>query len=372
MKTSLKVPFLSLAINDDLKRQKLLDRIDSVLRRGILIDGPEIVELEEKLRIITGRQHALVCSSGTGALYLGYRSLPIPPKSEILMPALSWISTAQSCIMAGHIPKFVDCNENYQMDVKQLAGQITEKTKAIVVVNLCGMMSDIDNILQLCEKHNLYLIEDGSQSFGNRIGMLISGGIGTVSCSSLGAMKAFSGICEGGVVTTNVEEIDRLIRKLRYVGMENKNNSAHISLNFRMDTVNAGCLLEEIDCVEEISDARISLANLYYEKLCNIANYIPKPVITEIPYNFPCRFEKDRELEQFLLKKEIEVKRFSSHYMPGHDSIVDYCSRHNLILPVFSCEKLISETLLLPFHQCITVEQADYVCDSIFDFFKNQ
>jgi dTDP-4-amino-4,6-dideoxygalactose transaminase len=358
------VPFLRLAIKEKKERQRIIDKVENVLQHGQFIGGSEIEELEGSLRDITGRRFALGCSSGTGALYLAFRSLDIPQGSIVLMPALSWISTAQACIMAGHTPRFIECSDDYQICTGEIENAICDQTKALVLVNLCGVMGNISEIQKICKKHQLILIEDSSQSIGNKQAGETSGGIGSISCTSLGAMKALSGIGDAGIITTDDLEKYNFFKKMLYVGMENKYNSVYTSLNFRMDTVSAACLLVKLENWEIIKKRRKEIEVYYREALSRFDLEFP-PYQEDITlYNFPVRIKNTNKFEEYLKANGIEVKRMSNYFMPDHESMNSYRGKKEL-----NCRSIVNDTLLLPFHEKLSEEEIDFVCLKIKTFF---
>ena len=156
-----KEDYLEIKSNLDIRLKKLF-------KHNIYILGPEVQELEKKLSLIAGFKYCVSVANGSDALHLSLRAMNLPKGSEVIVPALSWISSASSILLAGLIPVFVDVNKsNGCIDENEIKKKITLKTKCIISVNLYGNKPDYNKIYELCKKRKIKLIEDAAQSFGS-------------------------------------------------------------------------------------------------------------------------------------------------------------------------------------------------------------
>ena len=210
-------------MNVPIARTSLLEsEIQSVmepLRSGWLVQGPKVKEFEDKWSTFTNASHSAAVTSCTTALHLSLAALGFGPGDEAIVPALTWISTANVVEHLGGKVVFCDIDLNtFNIDVKQLAEKINPKTKAILPVHLFGLSADMTPIIALARKHNLWVIEDAACGFGSRYKGQHVGTFGDAGCFSFHPRKAIT-TGEGGMVTTNSEELITRVRRLRDHGV---------------------------------------------------------------------------------------------------------------------------------------------------------
>ena len=194
-------------MNIPITRTNLLDsEIDSVLgplRSGWLVQGPKVNEFEEKWSDFTGADHSIAITSCTSAMHLSLAAMGFGVGDEAVVPAFTWISTANVVEHLGGKVVFCDIDlDTFNIDIDQLESKVTEKTKVILPVHLFGLSADIDPILQLTQKYNLNLVEDAACGFGAKYKGRHVGTFGDVGCFSFHPRKAIT-TGEGGMVTTN-------------------------------------------------------------------------------------------------------------------------------------------------------------------------
>ena len=234
----------------DLKKQYLLleedinSNIKNVLEHGQYINGPEIKTLEDELSSYIGSTGCVSTSSGTDALMLALLALEIKPGDEVITTPFSFISTAETIIMAGAIPVFVDINPtSYNLEPTLIEKAINEKTKAIIAVSLYGQMADFESINSIAKRHRLAVIEDGAQSFGATFRGKKSCSISTIGCTSFFPSKPLGCYGDGGACFSDDLEILDKMRKIRNHGQESRYHHTFIGFNGRLDTIQAAVLL---------------------------------------------------------------------------------------------------------------------------------
>ena len=218
--------------------------INSVLMSTAFIKGPDVKLFEEELQKYMGVKHVVSCANGTDALHLAMMVLGLKPGDEVIVPALTWIATAEAVNNVGAEPVFVDVNSlNYTIDFKSIERQITKKTKAIIPVHLYGCPADMNEIIRIAEKFGLYVIEDcaqahGAEYFGKKVGTF-----GIASAFSFFPSKNLGAFGDGGAIVTNNKELADLSKEISNHGQLNKKHKhLMIGRNSRLDSIQASIL----------------------------------------------------------------------------------------------------------------------------------
>lgn len=267
-------------MNVPIARTSLLEsEIQSVmepLRSGWLVQGPKVREFEDKWSAFTDSAHSAAVTSCTTALHLSLAALGFGPGDEAIVPAFTWISTANVVEHLGGKVVFCDIDLNtFNIDVKQLADKINPKTKVILPVHLFGLSADMAPIVALARKHNLWVIEDAACGFGSRYKGQHVGTFGDAGCFSFHPRKAIT-TGEGGMVTTNSEELITRVRRLRDHGAAMSDLQRHLGArpylladhpdagyNQRMTDIQAALGSAQMDRASEIVLERQRLAAVY-------------------------------------------------------------------------------------------------------------
>jgi len=274
------------------------NEINSVLEpleSGWLVQGPKVREFEEKWSDFTKAEHSIAVTSCTSALHLSLAALGFGPGDEAIVPAFTWISTANVVEHLGGKVVFCDIDlETFNLDVDQIESKITERTKAILPVHLFGLSADMDPIVELARKHSLWIVEDAACGFGSKYKGSHVGAIGDTGCFSFHPRKAIT-TGEGGMVTTNNGSLAEKIRRLRDHGAAMTDLQRHLGArpylladhpdagyNQRMTDLQAALGSAQMDRAGEIVLERQSIASAYdqaFEPLkwlrmpCNPSDY---------------------------------------------------------------------------------------------------
>ncbi|WP_338327609.1 DegT/DnrJ/EryC1/StrS aminotransferase family protein [Pectobacterium brasiliense] len=263
----------------DLKKQQfhIKNEIDMAIQRvmnhGQYILGPEVFELEEKLKEYVGAKYCITCANGTDALQIAQMALGIGPGDEVITPGFTYIATAETVALLGAKPVYVDINPlTYNLDPNLLEAAITSKTKAIIPVSLYGQCADFDAINVIANKYGIPVIEDAAQSFGASYKGRKSGNLSTISCTSFFPSKPLGCYGDGGAIFTNDEELAKIIRQISRHGQEKRYYHVRVGVNSRLDTLQAAILLPKLDILDEEIRARQVVAQRY-AKIFNNTNY---------------------------------------------------------------------------------------------------
>jgi len=262
------IPFIDLAAQQARIRPEIEKRIETVLRHGKYILGPEVQELEEKLADYTGAKYCISCANGTDALQIAQMALGVSHGDEVIVPGFSYIATAETPALLGAKPVYVDIDPHtYNMDPALIEDAITERTKAIIPVSLYGQCADFDAINAIAEKHNLPVIEDGAQSFGATYKRRKSCNLTTIGCTSFFPAKPLGCYGDGGAIFTNDEDLATVLRQIARHGQDRRYHHCRVGVNSRLDTLQAAILLPKLKILDDEIQAKQQVADHYTELL---------------------------------------------------------------------------------------------------------
>jgi dTDP-4-amino-4,6-dideoxygalactose transaminase len=256
--------------------------LDKVIKSSNFILGPEVKELEEKVAKYLGVKYCVGCSSGTDALLLSLRALAIKIKKQeywdkedlIITTPFTFVATGDVILRAGATPLFVDIElDTYTLDpdlVKKAIKNYEKRVKGIIPVHLYGHPCDMDELISIAKEKDLFIIEDCAQSFGASWDNKKTGSLGDLGCFSFFPSKNLSCFGDGGMISTNDDDLTEIIRMLIKHGGKNKYNSEHIGYNARLDTIQSAVLLAKFKYIDELNNMRRKIAQIYNEGLKNV------------------------------------------------------------------------------------------------------
>ena len=266
-----KIPLLDFRRHHDPIRTEIDRAISSVIEASEFVGGRYVKQFEEEFAAYTGADFCVGVSSGTSALELALRALEIGKDDEVIIPANTFIATAEAVAFAGSTPVFVDVQPaSFNIDPDRVAAAITARTKAIIAVHLYGQPADLRNIKAIADQHKLIVIEDacqahGAKYFGQRIGGLTN--LSAAACFSFYPGKNLGALGDAGAVTTNDERVARAIRLLRDHGSRTKYVHERLGYNHRLDGVQAAVLSVKLRHLDRYVESRRALASAYNEAL---------------------------------------------------------------------------------------------------------
>jgi dTDP-4-amino-4,6-dideoxygalactose transaminase len=258
----------------DLQRQyqTIKDNVDAEIQRVVasqrFILGPDVDALEAAVGKYVGSKHAIGCASGTDAILLPLKALPLHPGDEVISPAFTFFATAGAIWNAGLKPVFCDVDPvTFNMTAETLRDAITPRTKAVVVVHLYGQMAAMDEIMAVAQGHGLYVIEDAAQTLGARqetvLGEKHAGTIGHVGCYSFFPSKNLGGFGDGGMMVTDDDALADRLMKLRVHGGRQMYHHEMVGTNSRLDALQAAVLNAKLPHLDGWAEARRRNAALY-------------------------------------------------------------------------------------------------------------
>lgn len=254
--------------------------IQEPLESGWVVQGPKVAEFERKFASYTGVDHAVATTSCTTALHLAVKALGLRPGDEVIVPAFTWVSTANVVVYEGATPVFCDIDlATFNLDVEHAASLVTERTVGIIPVHLFGLCADMPGVRRLAERHGLWIVEDAACAFGGWIGEDHAGTFGNAGCFSFHPRKSIT-TGEGGMLTTRDAPLAALCRSLRDHGAtrtdHERHGSAgafmladypHVGFNYRMTDLQGALGSVQMDRADAILGARRALAEEYTRRL---------------------------------------------------------------------------------------------------------
>lgn len=340
--------------------QKALD----VLRSGWYVLGNEVKEFEKEFAAYTGAKHCVGLASGLDALWIAFRVLGIGAGDEVIVQGNTYIASVMGITMNGATPIFVEPDEYFNIDTKKIEEKITEKTKAILVVHLYGQASKMDDVLALCKKYNLRLVEDCAQSHGACFDGQMTGTFGDVGCFSFYPSKNIGAFGDAGAIVCNDDQLAEDFRVFRNYGSEKRYYNKVVGANSRLDELQAGLLRVRLDHVDAIEEERLKIAERYNAELDNPK--LKKPAVREkctaVWHQYVIRCEERERLIEYLNEKEIGT---IIHYpIPPHLSeAYGYLGYQEGSFPI--TEHYAKTVLSIPMYNGMTEEEQTQVIEAL-------
>ena len=276
----MKILFLDLTKLHKNIESEIKEAVKKVMRRSNFILGEEVGFFEKEFAHYCGCQFGIGLNSGTDALFLSLVAMGIGPGDEVIVPAFTFIATANAVSYTGAKPVFVDIDETtYNIDPKKIEKAITKRTKAIIPVHLFGQCADMDPIMRIARKHGLKVIEDACQAHGAEYKTSKAGSIGDAGCFSFYPTKNLGGFGDGGMVVTNDEKLQKELVLLRDCGRKSRYEHVILGYNSRLDTIQAAGLRVKLKYLDRWNKMRKYNAQLY-DKLLEDGQGIIKPFIS--------------------------------------------------------------------------------------------
>ena len=350
-------------------------RIDNVLQHKQFIQGPEVSELERRLAAYTGRRYVKSCASGTDALTISLMALGVKQGDAVFVPSFTFFASAESIVLAGGTPIFVDCREDsFNMSPDSLQEAITWikkagrlRPKGIIAVDLFGQPAEYGRICAIARENSLFVLEDGAQGFGSAIGGQKACSFGDISATSFYPAKPLGCYGDGGAIFTDSEELAEVIDSIRNHGQgQNKYDNIRIGLNSRLDTIQAAVLLVKLDFFERELVMRAQAAQGYTEQLKDV---IEVPVVLDgyssswAQYTLKAKsFDERKRILQALNQNGIPTAVFYPTPIHNTAAFKDYASRPQSLAVT---EDISKRVFSLPMHPYLSEDEIRRICSII-------
>ncbi len=265
------VPLLDLNRQNAVLQARLMAACERVLRSGHFILGTEVEGFEQEAATFLGAKHAIAISSGTDAILVALMALDLGPGDEVICPAFTFFATAGCIARLGAVPVFADVHpETFNLDAADTARRITPRTKAIMPVHLFGQSAELEPVLALATEHRLAVIEDAAQALGARRDGRACGTFAEFGTYSFFPSKNLGGFGDGGLVTTNRDDLAEKVKLLRMHGMKPKYYHQRVGGNFRLDALQCALLREKLPHLPAYCAARRCNADFYTSRLAGL------------------------------------------------------------------------------------------------------
>jgi len=350
--------------------EPIFARLREVIATADFTLGAPLAEFESRFAQLVGSRHAIGVNSGTDALRLCLKAADVGPGDEVITTANTFIATVGAIAAVGARTVFVDCTDDFCMDVSQVESAITPRTKAVIPVHLTGAMVDMPRLLAITQRHAVPVIEDACQGIKSSLDGRAAGSWGLAGTFSLHPLKFLNIWGDGGVITTDDEDLARPLRLLRNHGLESRDVVIMLGENSRLDTVQAVVALHVLDQAEWISSARQKNAAFYDEVFAAIPQIKLPPRDRRVAHSYvtyQVLAERRDELLEYCIARGVDCKihypiplyaqEGLRHlgYAPGRFPVTDRHARTALTIPV---------------HQYLTPDQLSLVADTIAQFYR--
>ncbi len=359
-------------------REEINHAIQEVLDSAAFINGPQVKQFEQHLAEYNQVEHAITCANGTDALQIALMALGLQPGDEVIVPVHTYVATAEVIALLHLEPVFADCvADRFTIDVTRIEEKITPRTKAIVPVHLYGQCADMEPLMEIAKRHNLFVVEDAAQSIGAEYTFsdgrkLKSGCIGDIGTTSFFPSKNLGCYGDGGALFIRDARLAERVRMIANHGQKVKYHHDIVGCNSRLDTLQAAILDVKLRHLREYTAARNRVADKYDEGLASVKGILLPARATNSThafhqYTIRVGGKRRDELKTFLQSQGIP----SMIYYPVPLHLQQAYLREGQgkgSYPV--SEQLSEEVLSLPIHTEMKPEVQEYIIQQIHAFFN--
>jgi Predicted pyridoxal phosphate-dependent enzyme apparently involved in regulation of cell wall biogenesis len=361
---------------------KIKDEVDASIQEVIntttFINGPKVKEFASHLSEYCEVPYTIPCGNGTDALQIALMALELKPGDEVIVPAFTYVASAEVIGLLGLIPVMVDVDyESFNITAANIEKALSSKTKAIIPVHLFGQSCDMEPIMALAEKYNLYVIEDNAQALGAIYTYADgtqrhTGTIGHIGCTSFFPSKNLGCYGDGGAMFTNDKELAERIQMIANHGQQIKYHHKVIGCNSRLDTLQAAILDVKLKYLNEYCQARKNAGDYYSKRLSEVKGLtVPTqtPNSTHVFHQYTLKVQDGRrnELQKFLSEANIPSMIYYPLPLQQQEAFKNITRTAEELK---NAEILASSVLSLPIHTEITQIEQDYIISRIKEFFK--
>lgn len=359
------------------KIQKEIDEaVINVIRSSAYINGPEVKEFQKELESYLGVKHVIPCANGTDALQIAMMALNLQPGDEVITGSFTYVATAEVIALLKLKPVLVDVYpDTFDLDVAAMEKAITPKTKAIVPVHLFGQCANMEAIMEVAKKHNLYVIEDTAQAIGSDYTFANgakqkAGTIGTIGCTSFFPSKNLGCYGDGGAIFTNDDELAKKLRMIANHGQSVQYVHDEIGVNSRLDSIQAAVLRIKLRHLDEYAAARNAAADFYDKAFAGHAKITTPARAKHSNHVFHQYTLKLNGVDRQALRDHLAAKNIPSmiyYPIPLHMQKAYTDPRYTPgMFPV--TEKLCDTVVSLPIHTELSSETLRFITDSVLEF----
>lgn len=352
--------------------------ISQVIESSAFINGPQVKEFAGKLADYVHCKHVITCGNGTDALQIALMALDLKPGDEVIVPAFTYVASAEVIGLLGLTPVMVDVDYNtFNVTLKNIEKALSPKTKAIIPVHLFGQSCDMAPIMEFANKHKLYVVEDNAQAIGARYtfpdgSAKFTGTIGHIGCTSFFPSKNLGCYGDGGAIFTDDDVLGERLKMIANHGQQVKYHHKVIGCNSRLDTIQAVVLNAKLPHLDEYCRARYAAAQYYTSALKGIDGVITpveQPNSSHVYHQYTLKVLNGKRdaLKQYLADNWIPSMIYYPLPLQQQEAFGNITRAAESL---DTAAELAASVLSLPIHTEISHEQQDMVIDAIKSFFK--
>jgi dTDP-4-amino-4,6-dideoxygalactose transaminase len=359
-------------------KSELDEAIQRCLSSAHFINGPEVKEFEKNFEEYLGANYVITCANGTDALQLAFMALGLQAGDEVIVPAFTYVATAEVIALLGLVPVMVDVDpKTFNITADAIEQAMSNKTKAVVPVHLFGQCAAMEAIIELCKKNKLYIIEDNAQSIGATYELgkhrKAAGLLGDIGTTSFFPSKNLGCYGDGGAVLTNNKFFAAKVRQIANHGQVQKYKHDVVGVNSRLDTIQAAILVQKLKRLDSYIVARQETAEFYDAELGTIPQVqIPKrnPKSTHVFHQYTLKVlaEKRDGLKRFLHERGIPSMVY--YPIPLSEQLA-YKNIGRVVGDLHVTRQLCQQVISLPMHTELDDETLNYITDSVKQYFDN-
>ena len=360
-------------------KKQIIKSVTQSINSGTIFFGNELKKFEKTFTKKYMSKYGVAVGSGTDALLISLKSIGIKNGDEVITAANTAIPTISAIVNAGAIPKLVDIDDNYLIDVNKIEKEINHKTKAIIPVHLYGQPCNMEKIIQLSKKYKIKIIEDCAQSQGAKYKNKFVGNFGDLGCFSFYPTKILGAYGDGGFILTSDYNLFKKIKRIRFYGIEtvdtknkffNKYYSNENGVNSRLDEIQSSILNFKLKKIDYFIKRRRELAKIYLKELSNTNLILPKEILNSqhVYHLFTVYHVKAKNIINELKKKNIETRviyPYPIHKMNAYSKI-----RHNK-KRLINSEIKSKGIFCLPLYPELKNQEVKAICKSLIKVLKD-
>lgn len=365
------IPFFNYPALFEHRRDLYLDKVTDVLQRGAYIMQQDLEDFESNLAKFTGSSHAIGVADGTMALLMSLKGAGITHGDEVIVPAHTFIASAAAIHHVGATPILVDCGYDHLVDAESIEKALTNKTKAIMPVQLNGRVVNMDPILEIAKKENLLIIEDSCQSLGASYKGVQAGTFGIAGTFSFFPAKTLGCFGDGGAIITSDDNMAKKLKMLRDHGRDPLDGKSKVfGFNGRLDNLHAAILDLKLNFYDEDIARRREIATLYQTSLGHLSQLNLPPAPDSEPdhfdvfQNYEIQADNRDQLKEYLSNQGVgTILQWGGYTINDFNALGDWG-------PLPNTEALAKRFIMLPMHPLLTNKDIEYICKHIVNFYK--
>lgn len=356
-------------------REEVNTSVQQVIESCAFINGPAVKAFSSELATYNDVKHAIPCGNGTDALQIAMMTVGLKPGDEVLLPVHTYVATAEVIALLQLEPVFIDVDKDlFTLDVSQVESKITSKTKAIVPVHLYGQCADMEAIMNIAGKHNLYVIEDAAQAIGAEYTfsdgtVKKAGTIGHIGCTSFFPSKNLGCYGDGGAMLINDHELAKRANMIASHGQSIKYHHDIIGCNSRLDTIQAAILRVKLPHLDKYNENRKNVARKYDNAFKDIGHIITPQKASYSSHVYHQYTVKVKNVNRDNLKEKLQEKGIPSMiYYPVPLHLQKAYLKDGFGQGSFPITETLSKTVLsLPIHTEMQTKQQEYIIQSVIE-----